>query len=148
MTHEFQHHLFELPFVHLPVSDHDARPGDAVLVEVVRRMQSALRHYDAIGRYGGEEFIAVMPGVDKQRAARISERLRLPDRRALYTGAEELSGSAPETILPLSEFRLEAGLPVWRYEVDGFGIQSCLLELGPVRATPQPTRTRARRRSP
>jgi len=49
----------------------------------------------------------------------LSERLRLPDRRVVYTGAEELADAPPENILPLAEFRLEWGLPVWRYEVDG-----------------------------
>ncbi len=57
----------------------------------------------------------------------LSERLRLPDRRVVYTGAAELAGSAPESILAVSEFRLEAGLPVWRYEVDGFIIEKRLL---------------------
>jgi two-component system cell cycle response regulator len=47
--------------------------GDAVLMEVALRMQSALRHYDAIGRYGGEEFIVVMPGLDHVRALRLAE---------------------------------------------------------------------------
>ncbi len=51
--------------------------GDAVLIEVTLRMQCALRHYDAIGRYGGEEFIVVMPGLDKVRALRLAERLRV-----------------------------------------------------------------------
>lgn len=51
--------------------------GDVVLVEVVRRMESALRHYDAVGRYGGEEFLVVMPGVNNQEAFMISERLRI-----------------------------------------------------------------------
>src|ERR1700745_2312189 len=32
----------------------------------------------------------------------LSERLRLPDRRVMYTGAEELADSTPETTLPLS----------------------------------------------
>jgi diguanylate cyclase (GGDEF)-like protein len=50
--------------------------GDAVLIEVAARMQSALRHYDTIGRYGGEEFIVVMPGFEKRRAYRMAERLR------------------------------------------------------------------------
>src|SRR3954447_21124304 len=45
----------------------------------------------------------------------LSERLRLPDRRVLYTAAEELSGITPEHTLSVAEFRLEAGLPVWRY---------------------------------
>jgi two-component system cell cycle response regulator len=51
--------------------------GDAVLIEVVRRIQSALRHFDAIGRYGGEEFVIVMPDVGRQRSLLIAERLRL-----------------------------------------------------------------------
>jgi len=57
----------------------------------------------------------------------LSERLRLPDRRVLYTGAEELAGISPESILALTEFRLEAGLPVWRYEVDGFVLEKRLI---------------------
>ena len=37
--------------------------GDVVLREAARRMQSSLRPYDGIGRYGGETFI-VLPGCD------------------------------------------------------------------------------------
>jgi predicted glycogen debranching enzyme len=57
----------------------------------------------------------------------LSERLRLPDRRVVYTGAEELAGIAPEHILPVAEFRLEGGLPVWRYEIDHFVLEKRLL---------------------
>jgi len=57
----------------------------------------------------------------------LSERLRLPDRRVVYTGAEELAGISPEATLALSEFRLEAGLPVWRYQVDGFVLEKRLI---------------------
>ncbi len=57
----------------------------------------------------------------------LSERLRLPDRRVMFTGAEELAGISPEATLPISEFRLEAGLPVWRYEVDGFVLEKRLI---------------------
>ena len=53
----------------------------------------------------------------------LSERLRLPDGRVLYMGAEQLTGIAPEEVLAVSEFRLEAGLPVWRYEMDGFVVE-------------------------
>lgn len=56
-----------------------------------------------------------------------SERLRLPDRRVVYTGAAELSGITPEATLALSEFRLENALPVWRYEVDGFVFEKRLI---------------------
>ena len=57
----------------------------------------------------------------------LSERLRLPDRRVVYTGAEELAGIAPEYTLAAAEFRLEAGLPVWRYEVGGFVLEKRLM---------------------
>ena len=57
----------------------------------------------------------------------LSERLRFPDRRVVYTGAEELAGIAPEHIIPVAEFRLEAGLPVWRYEEDGFILEKRLI---------------------
>jgi predicted glycogen debranching enzyme len=56
----------------------------------------------------------------------LSERLRLPDRRVVYTGAEELAGVPPESTLAASEFRLEAGLPVWRYDIDGFTLEKRL----------------------
>src|SRR5215471_7375019 len=57
----------------------------------------------------------------------LSERLRLPDRRVVYTGAEELAGITPEHTLPVAEFRLEGGLPVWRYEIDDFALEKRLL---------------------
>ncbi|MFP5259581.1 MAG: amylo-alpha-1,6-glucosidase [Acidobacteriota bacterium] len=57
----------------------------------------------------------------------LSERLRLPSRRVVYTGAEELAGVAPEYVYSLTAFRLEHGLPVWRYEIDGFVLEKRLL---------------------
>jgi diguanylate cyclase (GGDEF)-like protein len=50
--------------------------GDAVLVETVRRMRSQLRPYDALGRYGGEEFAVVLPGCGEKEAVEVAERIR------------------------------------------------------------------------
>jgi two-component system cell cycle response regulator len=50
--------------------------GDAILREAAQRMRSALRSYDLIGRYGGEEFLVVMPGLDVNLAIKLAERLR------------------------------------------------------------------------
>src|SRR5215469_15876828 len=59
----------------------------------------------------------------------LSERLRLPGHRVVYTGADELADVPPEIILRLAAFRLESGLPVWRYEVEDFVLEKRLLLL-------------------
>lgn len=55
---------------------HGHAGGDAVLRESARRMREALRSYDSVGRYGGEEFLIVLPGCDGESAACQAERVR------------------------------------------------------------------------
>ncbi len=50
--------------------------GDIVLCETAHRMTAAVRAYDSIGRYGGEEFLMVFPGCDSTNSTMIAERLR------------------------------------------------------------------------
>jgi two-component system cell cycle response regulator len=53
---------------------HDA--GDDVLREFAMRIRSTVRGADLVCRYGGEEFVVVMPDTDADAAAGIAERLR------------------------------------------------------------------------
>jgi diguanylate cyclase (GGDEF)-like protein len=55
---------------------HGHAAGDAVLAEVAGRMSNALRDYDTIGRYGGEEFLIVLPDPICAEAATVAERIR------------------------------------------------------------------------
>lgn len=50
--------------------------GDAVLREAARRMAACIRPYDAPCRYGGEEFVIVMPGCDLADAIARAEEIR------------------------------------------------------------------------
>jgi diguanylate cyclase (GGDEF)-like protein len=50
--------------------------GDAVLREVTRKMQTDVRPYDAVGRYGGEEFLVLLPGCNSSETKVKAERLR------------------------------------------------------------------------
>jgi diguanylate cyclase (GGDEF)-like protein len=50
--------------------------GDQVLIEVAATLRSQLREYDVVGRFGGEEFVVLLPRADLTEARRIAERLR------------------------------------------------------------------------
>ena len=60
------------------VNDTHGHPaGDAVLRETARRLRAPLRPYDSLGRYGGEEFLLVLPDCPEADAAAVAERVRL-----------------------------------------------------------------------
>jgi len=50
--------------------------GDEVLKEVARRLKSDLRPYDVVGRYGGEEFLIILPGCGLTTGARRADEIR------------------------------------------------------------------------
>jgi diguanylate cyclase (GGDEF)-like protein len=50
--------------------------GDLILREVTQRLQQILRPQDSLGRWGGEEFLVILPDTDTHTALNIAERLR------------------------------------------------------------------------
>lgn len=50
--------------------------GDLVLQQVTVQLDQGLREYDVLIRYGGEEFLAILPDAELQEAELIAERLR------------------------------------------------------------------------
>lgn len=56
--------------------EHGHLAGDAALKCVGAALAEELRGYDAVGRFGGEEFVALLPGIDATDAEHAAERLR------------------------------------------------------------------------
>jgi two-component system cell cycle response regulator len=50
--------------------------GDEVLKQVACRLKADLRPYDLVGRYGGEEFIVILPGCPLETGARRANEIR------------------------------------------------------------------------
>jgi two-component system, cell cycle response regulator len=68
--------LVDLDHFKLVNDRHGHRAGDDVLREAAEAMRSTTRPYDAVGRYGGEEFLVILPGCDQVNAVSHAERLR------------------------------------------------------------------------
>ncbi len=50
--------------------------GDKVLVALAKILKAHVRPSDLVGRWGGEEFVVVLPGADTEMAFRVAERIR------------------------------------------------------------------------
>jgi diguanylate cyclase (GGDEF)-like protein len=55
---------------------HGHLAGDQVLLGVADVLRQTVRDADVVGRFGGEEFVVLLPGADAAEACKIAERLR------------------------------------------------------------------------
>jgi diguanylate cyclase (GGDEF)-like protein len=55
---------------------HGHSVGDEVLRHATKTLSATVRSCDELGRYGGEEFLAVLPGCNLQSALKVAERMR------------------------------------------------------------------------
>lgn len=69
--------------------------GDAVLQEAARRLTTSVRPYDGVGRYGGEEFLVVLPGCDENTIRNRAESMRLSiESEAMVSGPHRFKVTA------------------------------------------------------
>ena len=73
--------------------DHGHDVGDAVLVEVARRLSTTIRGTDLVARWGGEEFLVLLPDTDPDGAREVGEKLR-----AAVSGTPIAAGASTVTI--------------------------------------------------
>ena len=69
--------------------------GDGVLRALVAAARDEIRSVDAIGRYGGEEFLVLLPGSDADEALAVAERIRA---RVAGTIVEGVASSVSVTV--------------------------------------------------
>ncbi|WP_374674779.1 diguanylate cyclase [Ideonella sp.] len=98
---------------------HGHAAGDAVLVEMTRRLAEVLRDGDAIVRWGGEEFLLVLPGTDATGLRAVAERVLA----ALGSAPMDLPGGTPLPVRASAggvSFRAGRGQPwaAWLAQAD------------------------------
>jgi two-component system cell cycle response regulator len=71
--------------------EHGHLVGDVVLREVARLLGDSVRTVDSVGRYGGEEFLLVLPHTLRPDATKMAERIRKRiEEHSFWTGDKEL----------------------------------------------------------
>jgi two-component system cell cycle response regulator len=85
---------------------HGHQQGDAVLYKVASIFQRELRDYDIAARFGGEEFIAVIPEASLSEAVMVGERIRKAVEKAAFEG--EISHVKITVSLGVSAFPAES----------------------------------------
>lgn len=66
--------------------------GDTVLKLITKDMQSAIRTYDTVARWGGEEFLFLLPSTSNEKAITVAERIRksVQERKYQFPNCEKL----------------------------------------------------------
>jgi len=109
---------------------HDA--GDRTIRTVAERLRSVMRTTDTLGRWGGEEFLAILPDTDTSEAATVAERMRaaveaspLPDPDGLHVSislgvaATPYDGSLGVEPMPFDRVLKPADAALYRAKATG-----------------------------
>lgn len=96
---------------------HGHSAGDTVLCAVADRLRQSVRDMDVVGRWGGEEFVVLLPGADSEIALYVAERLRSDI--ASLSIADLLPGTA---ITGAAEITISVGVATYRGPADTIDI--------------------------
>lgn len=80
--------------------------GDRILIDIARTLEANLREYDLCGRWGGEEFLIILPQTPLDDAQQVLGRIQEAARRlTIPAGAEESAPFAVTVSIGLTEHR-------------------------------------------
>ena len=139
--------LLDIDHFKLINDTHGHHAGDRVLQEIGVALERELRTGDAIGRWGGEEFLAVLPFTDEAGAVELAERLRQAvvdtgtegPSRSVTIGVAEWRGESPEALLAEADRALYAGKLAGR---DVVSVNTATRDLGKLSVLDEPATER------
>lgn len=88
---------------------HGHLAGDALLRQAADFIKSLFRGTDIVGRYGGEEFVVLMPETERAAAFTTAERLRSEVQNHIFAGEEEQPGGKLTLSIGIAEFPSSGG---------------------------------------
>lgn len=107
--------LFDIDRFKLVNDQHGHLIGDEILKEVAKSIKNNTRKTDIVGRYGGEEFLVVLPQTDLEAAYKVAEKVRLDIERTKFTknisitisgGLSQYSGDSANNMIAIADNNL------------------------------------------
>lgn len=93
--------LLDLDHFKLVNDRHGHESGDKALAVVGRVIGSVIRGSDFAARFGGEEFLILLPDTDTEGAVKVAEKLRIEVERSELTGIGSITASFGVAVLPV-----------------------------------------------